>query len=74
MKKIELKTIFGDLIFSWESENNTISETVKEYIKKEIASGKSYADLSYADLSSANLSSADISSANLRYADLSNAA
>lgn len=57
-KKIEIKSIWGSVIFEYEKENNTFSETVKEYIKKELSYGKSSADLSYANLRSADLRSA----------------
>lgn len=61
MEKIEIKNRFtGKIIFEFSKENNTIKDTVKEYIKKELESGKSYA----------NLSSADLRSANLHYANL----
>jgi hypothetical protein len=62
--KIEIKSIFGNVLFTHECEDNTIAKTVEEAVR-------SYADLSYADLSYANLRSADLSSANLRSADLS---
>ena len=62
MIRIEIKNRFtGKIIFEFSKENNTIFKTVKEYIKKELAEGKLYANLSYANLSSANLSSADLS-------------
>ena len=64
--KIEIKSIYGKVLFSWESENNTQRETIFEAIKQN-------ADLSYANLSSADLSSADLRSADLRYANLSSA-
>ena len=64
--KIQIKTVFGNIIFEHEKENNTIIETVKEYIMQELKEGLRYANLRYADLSSAVLRSAD-----LRYADLS---
>ena len=77
--KIEIKNIFGKLLFEFECENNTIKKTVEKAI--ESSANLSSADLCYADLSSANLSSANLryanlssanlSSANLRYADLS---
>ena len=70
IKKIIKNRITGKIIFEFSKENNTIKDTVQEYIKKELESEKSYADLRYADLSSANLSSANLSSADLRYADL----
>jgi len=76
--KIQLKTIFGKIIFESEKENNSIPEAVKDYIKQELEKGNSYtnlsyADLSYADLSYTDLSSADLSYTNLRSADLSSA-
>ena len=72
MLKIQIKNRFtGSIIFEYTKENNTVSETVKEYIKQGLAAGKSYADLSSADLRYANLSYADLSYANLSYADLS---
>ena len=87
--KIEIKNRFtGKIIFEFETENNSVKETVKEFIRQELAKGKvsadlrsadlrsadlSYADLRYADLSSADLSYADLRSANLSYADLRSA-
>ena len=69
MIKLQIKNRFtGSVIFEYEKENNTIEETLKEYIRLELEKGKSSANLRYADLSSA-----DLSSANLRYADLSSA-
>jgi hypothetical protein len=60
--KIEIKNIFGDVIF----------ETEAADLKSGVIAGvKANADLRSADLSSADLSSADLSSANLRSADLS---
>ena len=77
--KIEIKSIFGKLLFEFEKENNTVKETLLESIK--IGADLSYADLrganlSYANLSSANLGNAyligaDLRSADLSYADLS---
>ena len=60
--KLQIKNRFTDsIIFEYEKENNTISETVKEFIRQEVeVNKKSYANLSYADLSSADLSSADL--------------
>ena len=71
MIKIEIKNRFtGKIIFEFSKENNTIKDTVQEYIKKELESGKSYANLRSADLRSADLRYADLRSANLSYADL----
>ena len=77
--KIEIKSIFGKLLFEFECENNSISKTVSEALKNSANlryadlryADLRYADLSYANLSYANLSYANLSSADLRYADLS---
>jgi hypothetical protein len=74
MIKIEIKNRFtGSIIFEFKKDKNTISETVKEYIRQEIEKGKSSADLRSADLRSADLRSADLRSADLRSADLRSA-
>jgi hypothetical protein len=64
--KIEIKSIFGKILFTYEKESNTIKDTVLEAIKQN-------ADLSSADLSSANLSFADLRFTNLRFTNLSSA-
>jgi len=61
--KIKIKSIFGNLLFEFEKENNTIKDTLEEAIKCN-------ANLEYANLESANLESANIESANLKYANL----
>jgi hypothetical protein len=84
--KIEIKSIYGSILYSYESENNTLRNTVKEAIRNSADLSSAdlrsadlryadlrYADLRYADLSSANLRSADLSSADLSSADLSSA-
>ena len=58
MTKIGIKTIWGDIIFTREKENNTVKETLQEAVK------------SGADLRSANLRGANLRGANLRGADL----
>ena len=81
MIKIEIKSVFGKVLFSYEKENNTLKETILEAINSNAdLSGANlryadlrYANLRYADLSNAYLSNADLRYANLRYADLSNA-
>jgi len=81
MIKIEIKSIFGKVIFTYEKENATFKDAVLEAIKASAdlsyanlrSADLSYADLSSADLSYANLRSADLSYANLRSADLSSA-
>jgi len=69
--KLQIKSIFGKLLFEYECEDNTIEKTVTEAIKN--SANLSYADLSSADLSSADLRSANLRSADLRSADLSSA-
>jgi len=63
---IQIKSIFGKLLFEFEKEDNSIKETVLEALKYG-------ADLSGADLSRANLYGADLSGADLSRADLSGA-
>ena len=63
MTKIEIKTIWGDIIFTHEKENNTVKDTLQEAVK-------SGADLGGADLGGANLYGADLYGANLRGANL----
>ena len=59
--KIDIKSIFGDVLFSFEKENNTIKDTLVE------------ANLKEADLRGADLGGADLGGANLRGADLGGA-
>jgi hypothetical protein len=74
MIKITIKNRFtGSVIFEYEKDKNTISETVKEYIRQELEKGNTSADLRYANLRYADLRSADLTSANLRSANLTSA-
>ena len=66
MKKITLKSLHGNIIFEYETKNNTLLKTLKEALKMN-------ANLSGADLSDADLSDADLRGANLSGADLSGA-
>jgi hypothetical protein len=61
--KIEIKSIFGKLLFEYESENNTIKETLCEAVKRD-------ANLEDANLEDANLRDANLIGANLRDANL----
>ena len=61
--KIQIKSVFGKLLFEYESENNTIKKTVEKAVQES-------ANLTYANLTSANLTSANLRYANLTYADL----
>lgn len=56
--RIDIKSIFGDVLFSFEKENNTIKNTLVE------------ATLNGADLREADLRGADLRGADLEYADL----
>lgn len=60
---IQIKSVFGQLLFEYECENNTIKKTIEKAVLER-------ADLRSANLRSANLGSADLSSADLRSADL----
>ena len=61
--KIEIKTVFGDLLFSFEKEDNNINDTIEEAVK-------GGANLRGADLGGANLRGADLRGADMRGADL----
>ena len=61
MVKIEIKSIFGKVLFTYEKENATIKDAVEQAVKEKVS-------LNYANLSSANLESANLYSANLRSA------
>ena len=66
MIKIQIKSIWGEVLFEYEKENNTIKDTLIEAIKK--GADLRSANLRSADLRSADLSGADLSGANLRSA------
>ena len=68
MTKIEIKTMWGDIIFTHEKENNTVKDTLQEAVKS--GADLRGADLRGADLRSADLYGADLYGANLRSADL----
>ena len=69
--KIQIKSVFGKLLFEFEKEDNTIKDTLLEAIKH--SADLHSADLHSADLHSADLRSADLRSANLYGADLRSA-
>ena len=79
MIKIQIKSIYGSILFEYEKEDNTVKDAVIEAVKKGAnlrsanlsGANLSGADLRSADLRSADLRSADLSGANLRSADLS---
>lgn len=67
--KIQIKSVFGNILFEHEREDNSMCKTLMEAIKS--GANLSYANLRDANLSYANLSCADLSYANLSRADLS---
>ena len=69
--EIEIKSIFGELLFTYQAENATIKNAVEQAVKEKVSLRS--ADLRSADLRSADLRSADLHSANLRSADLRSA-
>ena len=84
--KIQIKSIFGDLLFEYEKENNTIKDTVEEAVKQGANLGSANlrdaylgyanlgdANLGYANLGGANLGGANLGGANLGYANLGSA-
>ena len=64
--KIEIKSIYGSLLFEFEKENNTIKDTVREAVR-------TGADLRGADLTGAYLTGAVLTEADLRGAYLTGA-
>jgi hypothetical protein len=64
--KIQIRSIFGNLLFEFEKEDNTVKDTVIEAVKSGV-------NLSGAYLSGVNLSGADLSGVNLSGAYLSGA-
>ena len=86
METIEIKNIYGDVIFKHEAENNSITLTVETAVSCDVSLANAnlagaclavaclaVADLEGADLEGANLEDADISWANLIGANLEDA-
>ena len=69
--KIEIKTIYGSLLFEFEKENNTVKDTLIEAVKT--GACLTDADLTGANLTDANLTDADLTGADLRGANLTGA-
>ena len=69
--RINIKSIFGNVLFSFEKENNTIKDTLEEAYLEGAYLG--YADLRGAYLGGANLGYANLRDANLRGANLGGA-
>ena len=62
--KIEIKSVFGKVLFALEKENNTIKDTLEEAVRNNV--NLEYANLCNADLRNANLINANLEGANLR--------
>ena len=74
--KIEIKSVFGSVLFELEKEDNTIKDTIIEAVKRGAnlrCANLRYADLGYADLRGANLRGANLRGADLRCANLRDA-
>ena len=79
--KIDIKSIFGNVLFSFEKDNNTIKDTLEEANFRGVnlrgadlrGADLGYANLRGANLRDANLRDADLGYANLRCADLEGA-
>ncbi len=69
--KIQIKSIFGKLLFEFEKEDNTIKDTVVEAVKTRAYLQR--ADLQRASLQGADLRGASLQGADLRGADLQRA-
>ena len=66
--KIEIKSVFGKVLFALEKENNTIKDTIEEAVRNNV--NLEYANLINANLEYANLRNANLENANLRNANL----
>ena len=71
--KIEIKSVFGNVLFSYEKEDNTIKETVEEAVSRGarlVGANLVGANLVGANLEGANLEGANLEGANLEGANL----
>ena len=74
--KIEIKSVFGKVLFALEKENNTIKDTIEEAVRNNVNleyANLINANLEYANLRNANLENANLENANLEYANLEDA-
>ena len=71
MIKIQIKSIWEDILFEYEKENNTIKDTLEEAVKQ--GASLNGANLYGADLNGANLNRASLDGANLNGASLDRA-
>ena len=71
MIKIQIKSIWGDILFEYEKENNTIKDTLEEAVKQ--GANLDGASLNRANLNGASLNRASLYGANLDGASLNRA-
>ena len=69
--KIEIKSVFGNVIFTHECVDNTVAKTVEKAVQEN--TDLRHADLRFVDLRFSNLCHADLRHADLRHADLRHA-
>ena len=76
METIEIKNIYGDVLFSHTAEDNTITLTVEAALSCGVSLAKANlagACLAVADLTGADLTGADLTGADISWADLADA-
>ena len=74
--KIEIKSVFGKVLFALEKENNTIKDTLEEAVRNNVNlynANLEDVNLEYADLRNANLENANLYNSSLYNANLENA-
>ena len=69
--KIQIKSVFGDVLFEYEKENNTIKDTVEEAVRQKVSLYR--ASLNGASLDGASLYGASLDGASLNGASLNRA-
>ena len=69
--KIQIKSVFGDVLFEYEKENNTIKDTLEEAVRQKVSLNR--ASLNRASLDGASLDGASLNCASLYGASLDGA-
>ena len=69
--KIQIKSVFGNVLFEYEKENNTIKDTVEEAVRRKVSLDR--ASLDGASLDGASLNRASLNRASLNRASLNRA-
>ena len=70
--KIKIKSIFGNVVFTHESENNTIKKTVEKFLRENEGKVINEVDLSNLGLSGINFSSSKFSNSKFSNSKFSN--